>query len=52
MVKVSVRVCSGATNFEVTVRAESIRRAIEIVNGRYPNRDVELKFERPKEPAA
>jgi hypothetical protein len=44
MVKVSVRVCSGATNLEVTVRAESIRRAVNLVAGRYPNGDVQVKF--------
>ena len=44
MVKVSVRVCSGATYFEVAVRAESIRRAVNLVAGRYPNGDVQVKL--------
>ena len=44
MVKVLVRVYSGATNFEVAVRAESIRRAVNLVAGRYANGDVQVKF--------
>lgn len=44
MVKVSVKGCSGATNFEVAVRAESIQRAASLVAGRYPKGDVWVKF--------
>ncbi len=44
MVKVSIEVRSGAARFDVAVRAESIRRAVELVGGRYPGRDVRVKF--------
>ena len=38
MVKVSIEVRSGATRFAVAVRAESI------LEGRYPGRDIQVKF--------
>lgn len=44
MVKVSIEVRSGVARFDVAVRAESIRRAVELVGGRYPGRDVRVKF--------
>ena len=44
MVKVSIEVRSGVARFDVAVRAESIRRAMELVGGRYPGRDVRVKF--------
>jgi len=44
MVKVLIEVHEGATQFSVAVRAESIRRAVDIVGGRYPGRDVKVKF--------
>jgi hypothetical protein len=44
MVKVSIEVHSGVARFDVAVRAESIRRAVELVGGRYPGRDVKVKF--------
>ena len=44
MVKVSIEVRSGATRFAVAVRAESIRRAVSILEGRYPGRDIQVKF--------
>ncbi len=44
MVKVSIQVHNGATRFDVAVRAESIRQAVSIVQGRYPGRDIGVKF--------
>ncbi len=44
MVKVSIEVSNGAARFTVAVRAESIRRAGGLVAGRYPKRDVRVKF--------
>ena len=44
MVKVSIKVCSGATDFELAVRAESIQRAVSLVADRYPKGDVWVKF--------
>ena len=35
MVKVSIRVQSGAARFDVAVRAESVERAVRLVEGRY-----------------
>jgi len=48
MVKFSVEVCSGSARFRVSVRAESIRRALGLVEGRYPPGEVRLVF--PIEP--
>ena len=42
MVKVSIEVHSGVARFDVTVRAESVRRAVELVGGRYPGRDIRV----------
>ena len=44
MVKVSVEVRSGAAHFNVAVRAESIRRAVSIVGGHYPGKDIKVRF--------
>jgi hypothetical protein len=44
MVKVLIEVSDGATRFSVAVRAESIRRAVDIVGRRYPGRDVRVNF--------
>lgn len=44
MVKVSVEVRNGAVRFDVAVRAESIRRAVSIAEGRYPEGNVRVKF--------
>ncbi|MDP8946586.1 MAG: hypothetical protein M3N09_00595 [Actinomycetota bacterium] len=44
MVKVSVEVCSEGAHFDVAVRAESIERAVNLVEGRYPGRDIRVKF--------
>ena len=35
MVKVSIRVQSGAARFDVAVRAESVERAVRLVEERY-----------------
>jgi hypothetical protein len=48
MVKVSIQVSNGTARFSVAVRAESIQRAVSLVGGRYPGRDVRVKF--PIEP--
>lgn len=48
MVKVSVEVRSGAAHFNVAVRAESIQRAVGIVGGHYPDKDIKVRF--PIEP--
>ncbi len=42
MIKVSVEVGSDSARLTVTVRAESIRQALEIVEDRYPGDDVRL----------
>jgi hypothetical protein len=44
MVKVSVRVRSGSARFWVSVRAQSIQQAANIVAGWYPDRDSRMKI--------
>ena len=44
MIKVSVEVREGAALFRVAVKAESISRAVSIVKGRHPSRDVRVVF--------
>ena len=44
MVKVSIEVSSGVSRFRVMVQAESIRRAVSLVGGRYPGSDVRVIF--------
>ena len=44
MVKVSIEVCSEATRFDVAVQAESIERAVGLVEERYLGSDVGVKF--------
>jgi hypothetical protein len=44
MIKVSVEVREGAALFRVAVKAESISRAVSIVKGRHPGRDVRVVF--------
>jgi len=44
MVKLSIEVRSGATRFSVAVQAESIPRAVSLVEGRYPGGDCGVKF--------
>ncbi len=44
MVKVSVEVRSGPTRFSVAVRAESIRRALDLAGQRYVGADVGVRL--------
>ncbi len=44
MVRVSTQVSNGPARFSVAVRAESIQRAVSLVGGRYPGREVRVKF--------
>ena len=44
MVRVSVEVREGAALFRVGVQAESISRAVSIVKGRHPSREVRVVF--------
>ncbi len=44
MVKVSIEVRSGATRFEVAVRASSVQRALSMVEGWYPGDHHRVKF--------
>ena len=48
MVEVSVEVRSGTARFRVSVQAQSIRKALGLVGGRYPHGEVRLVF--PIEP--
>jgi len=43
MVRVSIEVRNGAARFDVMVSAESVQRAVSLVGGRYPGRDVRVK---------
>jgi hypothetical protein len=44
MVRISVEVTGGATRFRVEVQAESVRRALEIVERRNPGREARVVF--------
>ena len=44
MVKVSIKVSSGAAHFDVGFQAKSIERAVSLVEERYPNGNVRVKF--------
>ncbi len=44
MIKVSMEVREGAARFRVAVQAESISRAVSIVKGQHPGRDVRVVF--------
>ncbi len=44
MVRVMIEVGSGAYRFGVAVRAESIQRAMSLVEGQYPRGEVRVKF--------
>lgn len=48
MVQVSLEVRSGTARFRVGVRAQSIRKALSVVGGRYPHGEVRVVF--PIEP--
>ena len=44
MIKVSIEVQSGAARFGVAVQAESIQRALSLMEGRFPGRKCRVKF--------
>jgi len=44
MIGISVQVSSGTTRFEVTIQAESIERALEIVARQNPGKACEVAF--------
>ena len=44
MIKVSMEVREGAALYRVAVQAESISRAVSIVKGRHPGRNVRVVF--------
>jgi hypothetical protein len=44
MIRISVQVSSGAARFWVTVQAESIERALEIVARQNPGKECEVRF--------
>ena len=44
MVSISVQVSSGAARFKVTVRAESIERALEIAKRHNPGKECQVTF--------
>ena len=44
MVRISVEVSSGAARFRVSVQAQSIERALEIVQKQNPGKDCEVRF--------
>jgi hypothetical protein len=44
MVKVSVEVRSGTARFRVSVQAQSIRKALDMVGARYPGGEVRVVF--------
>jgi hypothetical protein len=48
MVKVSIEIRSGAARFDVAVQAESIQRAVSLVQERYSKAIVRVRF--PIEP--
>ena len=50
MVRISVQVSSGTARFRMTVQAESIRRALEIVEGQNPGCNARVVF--PIDPEA
>ncbi len=49
MVKVSIEVRNGSTQFNVAIRAQSIERAVSVVRESYPGCVVRVKF--PIDPA-
>ncbi len=44
MVRVWILIQEGASRFDVSVQAQSIRRAVEIAAARYPGADVRVSF--------
>ena len=50
MIKVTVQVASGTARFKVAVQSESIRRAVQIVEGQNPGCEARVTF--PIDPEA
>ena len=50
MVRISIEVSSGAARFRVSVQAQSIERALEIVQGQNPGKDCKVRFPIDAEP--
>ena len=50
MVRISVEVSSGAARFRVSVQAQSIERALEIVQRQNPGKDCKVRFPIDAEP--
>ena len=50
MVRISVEVSSGAARFKVSVEAQSIERALEIVERQNPGKDCKVRFPIDAEP--
>ena len=50
MVRISVEVSSGAARFRVSVQAQSIERALEIVERQNPGKDCKVRFPIDAEP--
>jgi hypothetical protein len=44
VVRITVEVGRGAIRYKVAVQAESIRRALEIVEGMNPGREIKVAF--------
>jgi hypothetical protein len=44
MIRISIKVSSGAARFRVAIQAESIERALEIVARQNPGKECEVKF--------
>ena len=44
MVRISVEVSSGTARFRVSVQAQSIERALEIVQEQSPGKDCKVRF--------
>ncbi len=44
MVRITMEVSNGGARFSVSVQAESIERALEIVEGRNPDKDCKVRF--------
>ena len=44
MVRITVEIGRGAIRYRVAVQAESIRRALEIVEGTNPGREIKVTF--------
>ena len=44
MVRVSIQIREGASRFDVSIQAQSIRLAVGIAEARYPGADVRVSF--------